>query len=38
VPCVVSINRFPTDTEPETELLQRLAKQAGAEDVVVNDG
>jgi formate--tetrahydrofolate ligase len=38
VPCVVAINRFPTDTEAETETLQRLAKQAGAEEVVVNDG
>jgi formate--tetrahydrofolate ligase len=38
VPCVVSINRFPTDTEAETELVERLAKEAGAERVVVNDG
>ncbi|MGH2635713.1 MAG: formate--tetrahydrofolate ligase [Actinomycetota bacterium] len=38
VPCVVSINRFPTDTEPEIELIARLAKEAGAESVVVNDG
>jgi formate--tetrahydrofolate ligase len=38
VPCVVSINRFPTDSDGEIELLQRLAKQAGAEDVVVNEG
>jgi formate--tetrahydrofolate ligase len=38
LPCVVSINRFPTDTEAEIELLERLAKEAGAERVVVNDG
>ena len=38
VPCVVSINRFPTDTEAEIELIERLAKEAGAESVVVNDG
>ncbi|MGZ5351598.1 MAG: formate--tetrahydrofolate ligase [Actinomycetota bacterium] len=38
VPCVVAINRFPTDTGPEVELIERLANQAGAENVVVNDG
>jgi formyltetrahydrofolate synthetase len=38
LPCVVSINRFPTDDDAELELIQRLAKEAGAEDVVVNDG
>ncbi len=38
VPCVVAINRFPTDTDAELELVARLAKQAGAENVVVNDG
>jgi formate--tetrahydrofolate ligase len=38
VPCVVSINRFPTDTEDELELIARLAKEAGAETVVVNEG
>jgi formate--tetrahydrofolate ligase len=38
VPCVVAINRFPTDADGELELLARLAKQAGAESVVVNDG
>ncbi len=38
VPCVVSINRFPTDTEDEIGILERLAKEAGAEEVVVNDG
>jgi formate--tetrahydrofolate ligase len=38
LPCVVSINRFPTDDESELELLEKLARDAGAEDVVVNDG
>ncbi|HSJ51428.1 MAG TPA: formate--tetrahydrofolate ligase [Actinomycetota bacterium] len=38
VPCVVSINRFPTDADAEIELVERLAKEAGAERVVVNDG
>ena len=38
VPCVVSINRFPTDTPAELEAVERLAKEAGAERVVVNEG
>jgi formate--tetrahydrofolate ligase len=38
LPCVVSINRFPTDDESELELLDKLAREAGAENVVVNDG
>ncbi len=38
VPCVVSINSFPTDTDAETELLRELAAEAGAETVVVNRG
>jgi formate--tetrahydrofolate ligase len=38
LPCVVSINRFPTDSDEELEAIQRLATQAGAESVVVNDG
>jgi formate--tetrahydrofolate ligase len=38
VPCVVSVNRFPADTEVELELIERLAKEAGADSVVVNDG
>ncbi len=36
--CVVSINRFPTDTEKETALVDELATEVGAERVVVNDG
>src|SRR6185503_6125705 len=38
VPCVVSINAFPTDTEAEIELIRELANEAGAERVVVNRG
>jgi formate--tetrahydrofolate ligase len=36
IPCVVSINNFPTDTEAEIGLIQGLATSAGAETVVVN--
>jgi formate--tetrahydrofolate ligase len=38
LPCVVSINSFPTDTDAETALLRELASEAGAETVVVNRG
>ncbi len=38
LPCVVSINDFPTDTEAEVGLIRELAVQAGAETVVVNRG
>jgi len=36
LPCVVSVNAFPTDTEAEIERLRELAAGAGAETVVVN--
>jgi formate--tetrahydrofolate ligase len=36
LPCVVSINNFPTDTDTEIELIRELATGAGAETVVVN--
>lgn len=36
--CIVSINRFPTDTDSEVALVRELATQVGAESVVVNDG
>ncbi|HEY6566591.1 MAG TPA: formate--tetrahydrofolate ligase [Actinomycetota bacterium] len=36
LPCVVSINNFPTDTEAEIALIEDLAVGAGAETVVVN--
>ncbi|MBZ5578639.1 MAG: formate--tetrahydrofolate ligase [Acidobacteriia bacterium] len=35
LPAVVAINRFPTDTDAEIELVRRLAKEAGASDAVV---
>jgi formyltetrahydrofolate synthetase len=38
VPCVVSINAFPTDTEAEIAMIRELAGDAGAETVVVNRG
>ena len=38
VPCVVSINNFPTDTEAEIATIRELAEGAGAETVVVNRG
>ena len=38
LPCVVAINRFPTDTDGEVALVDELATQMGAERVVVNDG
>ena len=36
LPCVVSINNFPSDTEKEIETTRELATDAGAETVVVN--
>ena len=36
LPCVVSINNFPTDTDAEIALIEELAVEAGAETVVVN--
>jgi formate--tetrahydrofolate ligase len=38
LPCVVSINNFPTDTDAEIELIHELAVAAGAGTVVVNRG
>jgi formyltetrahydrofolate synthetase len=38
LPCVVSINAFPTDTDQELASLHELALAAGAETVVVNRG
>jgi formate--tetrahydrofolate ligase len=38
VPCVVAINRFPTDTDEELALVRNLALGQGAFDVVLNDG
>jgi formate--tetrahydrofolate ligase len=36
LPCVVSINNFPTDTDAEIASIEELAVGAGAETVVVN--
>jgi len=36
IPCVVSINNFPSDTDKEIGLIEELAVEAGAETVVVN--
>jgi len=38
LPCVVSINNFPSDTDAEVALIEELAGRAGAETVVVNRG
>jgi formate--tetrahydrofolate ligase len=38
LPCVVAINRFPSDSDKELALLQDLAMKAGAETVVAHDG
>ncbi len=37
VPVVVAINRFPTDTDREIELVRKIAVGAGAEDAVVSE-
>jgi formate--tetrahydrofolate ligase len=38
LPCVVAVNRFPSDTDDEIALVSELAGQVGAETTVVNDG
>jgi len=38
LPCVVAINRFPSDTDEEIELVGELADKVGAERSVVNEG
>jgi methylenetetrahydrofolate dehydrogenase (NADP+) / methenyltetrahydrofolate cyclohydrolase / formyltetrahydrofolate synthetase len=35
IPAVVAINRFPTDTEAEIELVKKMAQQAGAEQAIL---
>ena len=35
---VVAVNRFPTDTQEETDLVKRLALEAGAYAAEINDG
>jgi len=38
LPCVVAINRFPSDSDAEIALVDELADQVGARKTVVNDG
>jgi formate--tetrahydrofolate ligase len=38
LPCVVAVNNFPSDTDPEVQLMAELAGESGAETVVVNRG
>jgi formyltetrahydrofolate synthetase len=38
LPCVVAINRFPSDTDEEIALVDELAAKVGAEQAVVNNG
>ena len=38
IPCVVTLNSFPTDSPRETALVRELALNAGAETVVVHEG
>ena len=38
LPCVVAINRFPTDTDEECQLVRRLAREAGAFAAEINEG
>jgi formate--tetrahydrofolate ligase len=38
LPCVVAINRFPSDTDEEIALVAELAAEVGAETTVVNEG
>ncbi|HEX5950417.1 MAG TPA: formate--tetrahydrofolate ligase, partial [Actinomycetota bacterium] len=38
LPCVVAVNRFPSDTDEDIALVSELAGQVGAETTVVNEG
>jgi formate--tetrahydrofolate ligase len=38
LPCVVTINSFPTDTPAEIALVKELATKAGAETVIAHNG
>ncbi len=37
IPAVVAVNRFPTDTDAEVELVKEMALQAGAEQAVLTE-
>jgi formate--tetrahydrofolate ligase len=38
IPCVVAVNRFPADTDRELGLIDELARNLGADDVVQHEG
>jgi formate--tetrahydrofolate ligase len=38
LPCVVAVNRFPSDTDEECQLVRRLAREAGAFAAEINEG
>jgi formyltetrahydrofolate synthetase len=38
VPCVVAVNRFPSDTDEECEMVRRLALEGGAFAAEINEG
>jgi len=37
IPVVVAVNRFPTDTDAEVEMVKKMAQEAGAEQAVMSD-
>jgi methylenetetrahydrofolate dehydrogenase (NADP+)/methenyltetrahydrofolate cyclohydrolase/formyltetrahydrofolate synthetase len=37
IPVVVAVNRFPTDTDAEVELVKKMSQQAGAEQAVLSE-
>ena len=37
VPCVVAVNKFSTDTKKEIDLVKKIAKAAGADDVALSE-
>ncbi len=37
IPVVVAVNRFPTDTDAEVELVKNMSQEAGAEQAVMSD-
>jgi formyltetrahydrofolate synthetase len=38
LPCVVAVNRFPSDTDEDVALVSELAGEVGAETTVLNEG
>ena len=37
IPVVVAVNRFPTDTDAEVELVKKMSQQSGAEQAVLSE-